>query len=52
VLVEGPLHDTKIAQRIKDTTEAVPHPRDMAVAYDLDFVFPIPIHPMMRPKIC
>jgi hypothetical protein len=32
VLAEGPLHDTEIAQRIKDATEAAPCPRDAATS--------------------
>jgi hypothetical protein len=38
-LAQEVLRDSVIAQRIKDAT----------VVDDLDFVFPIPVHPMMRP---
>jgi hypothetical protein len=48
VLAEGPLCYIEITQRIKDVTEAAPRPRDTAASDDLDFVFPIPGHPVMR----
>lgn len=49
VLTKGPLHDTKITQRIKDMTEAVPCPRDVAALDDLNFIFLIPEHSAMCP---
>ena len=39
VLVQGPLHDSEVAQRIKEATE------------ESDTMFLIPGHPMMRPYV-
>ena len=46
-LAEGALSPFKVVQRIK---EAMEPPRDDAGAV-LDFVYPVPGHPPMRPKL-
>ena len=46
-LTEGALSPSKVAQRIK---EAMEPPRDDTGAI-LDFVYPVPRHPPMRPEL-
>jgi hypothetical protein len=51
VLTHEPLHDIEVTQCIKDATEAVSCSRDVATSGDLEFIFPIPGHPTMRPNM-
>ena len=47
MLAEGTLHNSEIAQRIKEAME--PLREDAGAA--LDFVYPVPGHPLMRPEL-
>ena len=47
VLAEGTLPNSKIVQRIKEAME----PSRDSIAATLDFVYPVPGHPLMRPKL-